>query len=101
MYSSYTVRYFVHSLAQATGASKYDVVVLGTDLSYEQANREVFHTMYERKQWDNDGFNAYVKFELLNNNTREASYLQYNYSDRLRTYEPRPIITGVTPSATN
>lgn len=86
MYSSYTVEVFTHTLAHETGVAKYEPKTLTTNSGYEAAMHQVYYYMGNRRQWDNDGFTKYVRFRVLNNDTKEYAIIQYNYYDSLRTF---------------
>ena len=81
----FKTEYFVHSLAHASKVAKYDVVSNVTETSHE-AIAYIETTMRQRCVWDNDGFNAYVRFRVTDLDTGSSAIVQYTYYDHLRTY---------------
>lgn len=89
----FTVEYYAHTLAQATGSAAYDVTALSPTDSLGSARMWADRTMVARRKWDNDGFTAYVRFRITEVSTGRTVIRQYDYSDANRTFGP-----GFTPS---
>ena len=86
MYNSWTLRYFTHTLAQATGAAKYEVNVIDSTDQHDALYREMYSIVASYNSWADDGFVRYIKFQFEDNNTHEKKEYRYDFSDASRKF---------------